>query len=148
MQAAARAAHARCCCALPYQVTHPLKAASQRPQRIHVGNLLRRICELDIQLIRKVGSILFEGLTTPRRTAPFAVIQFNGDVLLRNTVQHGCRLTRVVPPDGRSRWQSRVSTQSQPGEPPQPLTSNEVQISCPCLCTRPSYTQSRCVMSQ
>ena len=117
------------------------------PQRIHVGNLLRRICELDIhKLFHKLGRIRFESRTTPRRKAPFAVTQFNGDVLLRNRVQHGCCLTDCVETRNCLAWpmiQLQPSGRTtQPGEPPQPLASNEVQIRCPYLCARPPYTQS------
>ena len=46
---------------MAYQVINALKVVSQRPQRMHVGHLPRRVCELDIhKLLRKVGRIPFE----------------------------------------------------------------------------------------
>ena len=179
-----------------------------------MGNLPRRICERDIhKLFRKFGRIRSVDLTTPRRKAPFAVIQFEG-MRLRNRVVCWC-LTCVVSPDGHScskairdrngynvdgcclrvqffhdrrrgrhrhrsschstsayvagvfcrcfavalalvceqqrisfalwlvwQQQRRASTQSPPGEPPQPLADKEVQSSYRSLGAQPRYTQS------
>ena len=66
-----------------------------------MGNLPRRICERDIhKLFRKFGRIRSVDLTTPRRKAPFAVIQFEGMRCCATEfsagVSHACFLQMAV----------------------------------------------------